>query len=383
MFTDFLVKLLVLLALFAGVSRTAPAPVAAPAAEPAPSAASVFPALQAALAFVPPTAQQLYFTNWAAIKAAGGASAVTGASPLDTKMELLLELDKSHAPTSGFGLAYLSRQWEQWGWDTTDLLWEATIQGEGPPAFVLRLRDDFDMGKLQDRFETRGFVREDQNGAILYTHDLDLTVDWRTELGVFNAAVLPEEHILIHASSPEALQPVLDAYSSGANWRGLSIPTALAAALDDPLAAILLPGPEVCATFGPAALMDILLHGEQPDADELAAIQRQFFGEAPLHPYLGLAVGYRYMEGRPAGTIVFEYPSTEAAAEDLAARRQLAAEGQSLVAEAPIRDRLFTLESAAVSGSSLRLDVRPADDRPRRLFDMLSRRDMPFAACVP
>ena len=59
----------------------------------------------------------------------------------------------------------------------------------------------------------------------------------------------------------------------------------------------------------------------------------------------------------------------------------LAPEGQSLVAQAPISERVFGLESASVAGSDLLLQVRPADDRPRRLFDMVYMRDMPFAGC--
>jgi len=385
MIADFLVKLLTILALFGGISSTANPTPPFPATElPAASvtaAASPDTALGTALAFAPAGSGQIHFTNWAAIKEQHGADALTSESPFDERLDFLLGLDSTDAPASGFTLPYFAQQAKAWGWDTTDLDWEATIQGEGPPAFVLRLRDDFDFNGLIARFEERGFTWTEQDGALVYSHPLDLTVDWRTELGVFNAAVLPEAKILIHASSPDAITPLVAAYSGGANWQQQPVPQAMAAALGDTNAAILMVGPQVCSDLSSAAVLDRLLGDPNISAEQVDALKQEFFGDGTLHPYLGLGVGYRPSGSHPLGKIVLHYPTASAAEEDLAPRQKLAAEGHSLVTQAPVSERIFGLESASVAGSDLLLQVRPADDRPRRLFDMVYMRDMPFAGC--
>jgi hypothetical protein len=47
----------------------------------------------------------------------------------------------------------------------------------------------------------------------------------------------------------------------------------------------------------------------------------------------------------------------------------------------PYRETNFVLADATIAGSSVVLSVRPVDDRPRRLFDMVYRQDMAFAVC--
>lgn len=105
------------------------------------------------------------------------------------------------------------------------------------------------------------------------------------------------------------------------------------------------------------------------------------FGDKPVQPYLALGVGYRYVDGKPLGIVVLSYPGADMAQADLAVRRQLANEGVSLVTNQPYRETIFTLADATVTGSSIVLSVRPVDDRPRRLFDMVNRQDMAFAVC--
>ncbi len=374
MWQDLLFQMVAWLLLFAGVSTTV---TPAQPALPPPTTQAAEPSLLAAFSFAPPRADLLFFTNWQAIKAQQSAAAITSASPLDERMDLLRVLNGSHAGASGFALAYLATQAEQWGWDSTDLLWEATIQGEGPPVYVLRLRGDYDMAALLARFEARDFTRTEQDGAIVYTHPLDLTVPWRTELAVFNAAVLPDEHILIHASGAEPILSALAAHAGADNWQGDAAATAVAASLGPTYAAVVAVGAQTCMALGVSALPGV----DQLSPADLAAVQRAVFGEAPLHAYGALGIGYRYEDGRPLGFIVLHYPDGAVAQLDLEPRRQLAAEGQSIAARAPVAEALFSLQSTGVQGGDLVLTVRPADDRPQRLFQMFYRRDMPFAAC--
>lgn len=388
MWQDFLALLLAFLLLFTGVSTPAVSgPVTPPAAEtgaavlPMPGPQSVDPYLLAALSFAPLETELLSFTDWEAIKLRQHAGGVTGASPMGLRRDFLRSLTEDETAASAFALAYFAHQAEQWGWDTTDLLWEATVQGQGAPVFVLRLRDDFDMEGLLARFEERDFTKTKHSGALVYTHPLDLTVPWRTELAVFNAAVLPDEKILIHASDPTTILSVLAARAGAANWQNNAAALAVAAALGPASAALIAPGPQTCADLGFAALLSPLLGSSQSSADELAALQQKFFGDKPLHPYLMLGVGYRYEASHPVGMVVMHYPSPDQAQTDLEARQELAANGQSISTQAPFRDLLFSDAGVAVSSDNLVLSGRLADDRPQRLFNMFYRRDMPFAAC--
>jgi hypothetical protein len=47
----------------------------------------------------------------------------------------------------------------------------------------------------------------------------------------------------------------------------------------------------------------------------------------------------------------------------------------------PYPDTVFRVEDATVLDTTLVLEVAPADDIPRRLFQMIFARDMLFAAC--
>jgi len=388
MWQDFLTRLLAFLLLFTGISAPAvpaPHPASSPAAQdtslPSLDPESVQPYLRAALSFAPPQTEWLAFTDWEGIKLHQAARDVTSASPMQERRDFLRSLSLDEAAASGFALAYFALQAEQWGWDTTDLLWEATVQGPGAPVFILRLRDDFDMDGLLARFAERDFERTAHAGALVYTHPLDLTASWRTELAVFNAAVLPDENVLIHSSDPSAILPVLEAHAGTANWQNNRDILSVAAAFGPARAALLASGPQVCADFGFAALLPVLLGDAKPSAEELASLQRKYFGDAPLHPYLVLGISYRYV-AHLEGIIAMHYPSREAAEADLEARRELAANGQSTAAEAPIREVLFFDPITTVDfRNNILLNVRPTGDRPQRLFNMFYRRDMPFAAC--
>jgi hypothetical protein len=383
MWQHFLYQLIAWFLLFAGISTpvtSVPAPPPAVEVEVIP-AQTIEPSLWDALSFAPPNTDLLGYTNWVAIKRQQSVESLTSAAPFEQRMELMRALNRTHAAAAAFAIAYFARQAEEWGWDSTDLLWEAAVQGRSAPVFVMRLRDDFDMARLDALFDARGFARSEQAGASVYTHRLDLTVSWRTELAVFNAAVLAEEHILIHSSDPIAISDVLAAHDGAANWQHNPAALAVASALSPTTAALVALGPQTCSGMGMAALLPSLLRDGQPTADELAAIGRDYFGGRPLDPYWAMGIGYHYYNMQPLGTIVLHYANAQTAQIDLQPRQQLAAEGKSIAAQAPISEALFTLEDARVEGSSIVLEVRPAGDLPRRLFDMFYRRDMPFAAC--
>lgn len=112
-----------------------------------------------------------------------------------------------------------------WGWDSTDLIWEATVHIDGPPTgrhtsplYVLQFPDDFDFAPLQDLFEQRGFSQSDYQGVTIYSHKMDLATDWIIigKLAIVNTAVIEKDHRLVLSTQLEAIQAVLDAYKGEA-----------------------------------------------------------------------------------------------------------------------------------------------------------------------
>lgn len=361
-------------------------PTATRAPEPTMAASSAAPPptthLADAAAFMPPGAQQLFFTNWSAIKRAIGAEDVTSKSPLEERIAVSLATIKPEAAPSGFGSRHLRTHADLWGFDTMDLEWEATVQEpRGSPTRVLRFREGFDLAPVAARFDERDFSTEHlEGGAVLRSHEMDLSQDWITgsELAILNTAFLDDGRTLVASSDPEAVRAVVaEVIDQGAK----TLPVlAVIGLLEGASAAIVLSGDDTCDHFAPFAL--------EPDSLERA--QQELAAAGPLSRYSALGVGYS-TGWHPDGRILFAYADPEAAAADLSGRANLAKEGTSVRFGRPYAETAFTLEAAELQaaddtggrgGSALTLRVAPTNEMPRRLFDMVIGRDMLFAACT-
>ena len=322
------------------------------------------------ITFVPPTATSVAFTDWGRIKASTGAEDVTGASPIDDKTRVLMSTNMNETAASGFGVARFLNQRDTWGWDTLDLDWEATMGVDGPPVFVLRFRDGFDLAPVAARFDEREFTNETVPGGVIRSHEMDISNDWMTssEFGILNTAFLDDGRTLVLSSGLDGVRDVATNHGSFTSLPGLD---ATAAALDGASAAVLLPDPGACVGFAPLPV----------DPGDPLASPDLSMPTAGLHPYAAMGVGYARPDWDPIGRIVFSYLDDETAAADLAGRRTLAETGDSQIVKGPIADAMFTVADAHVDGADLELDVSPVDGRPRRLMNMIYARDMVFAGC--
>ncbi|MCK5586255.1 hypothetical protein KAJ02_09305, partial [Candidatus Bipolaricaulota bacterium] len=149
--------------------------------------------------------------------------------------------------------------------------------------------------------------------------------------------------------------------------------------LKNPTAAIVLRGLGECLYFTPNPILDLL--GTIPTDERIAALKATIEKQELLVPYRALGVGYRQEEGRPVGTIVFEYDTPELAAMELPVRSLLAQEGMSTHYDAPISESHFTLIDSDVQASAVILTVAPINEQPNRLFRMIFYRDAVFAGC--
>lgn len=329
------------------------------------------------------TSPMISFTDWSLIKAYTGMESITSGSSEEERLALLQTTLKDQYDPSGYALTIPTKHEEQWGFDKTDLAWEANILSrELPPTYVLKFRSGFDFEPLIALFQKREFEEIEVHGATLFTHELDLSAEWVrvAELGIHNTALIPEEHLAILSSSPRAVEALLKT-RQGELASLLGNPAAVATVnrLGETAGAILLLGLDTCLGFTQSPLLDLI--GEVPD-EEVVEKLKALVAETPqLFPYEALGVGYRTEADRPIGRIVFHYSVAEAAAADLPLRQTLAEGGFSQHYEAPYSEVFFTIVEAVADVEDLVFTVRPANDQPKRLFQMVVYRDMTFAGC--
>lgn len=329
------------------------------------------------------TSPMISFTDWSLIKTYTGMESITSGSSEEERLALLQTTLKDQYDPSGYALTLPTKHAEQWGFDKTDLAWEANVlTRELPPMYVLKFRSGFDFEPLIALFQKREFEEIEVHGATLFTHELDLSVEWVrvAELGIHNTALIPEEHLAILSSSPRAVEALL-ATRSGVLSSLFETPAAVATVnrLGETAGAILLLGLDTCLGFTQSPLLDLI--GEVPEAEVVEKLKALVAETPQLFPYEALGVGYRTEVDRPIGRIVFHYSVAEAAAADLPLRQTLAEGGFSQHYEAPYSEAFFTLVEAVADGQDLVFTVRPANDQPKRLFQMVVYRDMTFAGC--
>jgi hypothetical protein len=297
---------------------------------------------------------------------------VTSQSPIEERTEVGLATTRVEAAASSFSLRYLLTHAVLWGFDTMDFEWEAVVQSGpgGLPVFILRFREGFDLAAVAARFDEREFTSEPIDGGVLRSHDLDLTEDWvrGSELAIRNTAFLDDGRTLVSSGDADAVRDVV---AAAADPGARTLPAlAVLESLTGASAAIVFVGDDTCDLYVPTF-----------GSDEQETAARQELAEAgPLSRYGAMGVGY-LRDWEPVGRVVFGYADAATAAADLRGRRMLAEEGTSRRAAQPYAEAVFTLADAHVDEALLSLEVRPVDDMPRRLVEMVLTRDMLFAAC--
>ncbi len=328
--------------------------------------------LAEAVTFAPLGASTILFTDWAAAKAAHGHEDVTSATPLEERMDAMVDLGRTEAPFAGYAIDRFALHAEAWGWDTADLDWEASYVMDGPPVAVLRLRHDFDLAPVIARFDDRGFSTETYGDATIRSHGMDLSSDWigTSDFGILNTAFVDDGRTLVLSSSLEAVRATLDArhiafVQAPPSW-------VVAGVLGSPLSAAIEVGTGACAAYDPR------LQG----AGDAGANADLLVEVGPLTPWQAMGIGTdRDETGAAIGRYVFDHLSESDALANLAGRARLADQGISLRTDAPYAGSVFRLASFTTEGRDIVLDVAPVDDASRRLQQAFLGRDMIFATC--
>jgi hypothetical protein len=349
---------------------------------PTPPTSSATSPLLDALAFAPPGIISFEFTDWTALKALHDGSDITSASPLDVRQRLVLDMVNSEASTRDFGLGRLATWPELWGWDNTDLAWEATwVPWFDSSAKVLRFREGWDPQPFIARLEEYGYSRSQKTYGTVFgdapdfhpapASDPVLAVDERLAPWPVSVAISPDGYTVVIREGDAAHELLSSAARSDPEAVAASPFGRVALALGRPVAAHIVDGNFACLEIGPRSV-------DWPaDMTALAATV------GPLQPYQAFGTGYeRAGPGEPAvGRYAFTYEQAGQAMADLPARRMLIHEGTSMIHGGKrYRDVAFALVEAQADEQHLVLDVVPLYDSPQVLFD-LSNSQAVFASC--
>ena len=285
-----------------------------------------------------------------------------------TPKTISFEFTDWEASRFDFGLARLATWPELWGWDNTDLDWEATWYPHD--VRVLRFREGWDPEPFMARLEGYGYSRTEKPHGTLFSDAPDFHPDRDAE------AIVQFDERLTHgpgsvAISSDGQTVAIGVYRDRADkilkTSDRADPAAVAAspfgrvavALGQPVTAVIVDGKYACSDVGPGS--------------------RSFPGETAtrppsvgaLHPYQAFGIGYeRAGPGESAvGRHAFAYKRAKQAKADHAGRRMLIDEGYASRSGRPAQDVALTSGDASPDRRTLVLDVASLDDAPRLLFD--------------
>ena len=200
---------------------------------------------------------------------------------------------------------------DNWSWDVTDLIWDATIKTtDEQPLSVIKFRSDFDFAPVLAHFADRGFVESQYDGVSMYSRSVDGDVSKYTDAVVLNTAVMSDRNILVLSSDASKVRAALDASKMQASEFTVAKETGtFPQRLGAPMAALIQMGAGACPFPGPTLSLN-----SQAASDVLAQKASQ------MHTYSALALAYDLGGPNPAGTIVFHYQDATLAQKDLQAR---------------------------------------------------------------
>lgn len=376
----------------AGGATTSPdvssSPTAAPAgsATVSPAISDVPGALGEALGYVGPIPRSIGFTDWAAIRAAAGAKALTGASAFEDKAVAI----RDEFPAAASGLEFMKTHAADWGFDVFDLDWEVEAAIASGFIHVLRFRDGFDLATLSSKLDAYDFEREDLTGGVLWTGTAGALLGRSGALYLMNSGILADARTVVASTSGDPVRAILtDGPIAVADPSLRSV----ARLLGEPATAMLVAG-GLCEPVREAML------GLDPQVR--SAIDEQLAGVGPLAQYNAAAIGYG-RDPETIGVVVLGYAVAGQAEADLAGRRRLAEEGYSLTSRpgslVRYTDRYFAVRGAHVQEHSIVIELteaaidrpsqspgsafRATEFMPRNLMSLATRRDLLFASCTP
>ncbi len=307
--------------------------------------------LDHALSLVPRNIGSVFFTNWSLIKTQEGFEGLDGRSSEEEKLAFVGSL-KAHSPPSWFGGPRTMRtvqgrsHADEWGWDTTDLVWE--LQGlslDTGDFYILKLSEHFDIEGLADALDEKGFVLREYEGFPVYSFNQSMSALRTTGFDIRNTAIVQGDGLLILSTHEENIKKVLDVCSGKAKSL---LDSPYIEGMTDPLRGSagvhIYAGLDICLRFGgnmAAEMLHSLIAGKSA-AETVREIEEKQKGTPTVYPYTGMGVGYRYEAEKLLCTLVLHYLLPDQAQADSKTRFQWAGKApQQQTAETFLRGLFF------------------------------------------
>jgi hypothetical protein len=332
-----------------------------------------------ALSHIPADARRFAFTHWARLHRYNDFNGNSRHAERETRVRFMLQVMKGTQAAAQMDSTYFLFQAQNWGWDSTDLVWEAQADWQSltESVFLLQFRPDFDFRPFIERLHERGFAAAQHRGVTVYSVPLTQDPDWHyySHLAHHAVALFPEAKLMVMAPRPEVVQRILDTgQDEGAALLALP-PVAGAAAELTGLAAVEMQlGQKTCLSYGARARL----------RTEEATSETE---PVTLTPYELLVAGHRFQNGRQQDTLLFSYADAEQATAEFATRRHILQTGISRRRDATY-GRQFALQSAAVDGTTMQFRLSPtaalrrSSGWPQTLLGWIQDNDALFAGCT-
>ncbi len=359
--------------------------------EPAESALATFPSmsiqeenthLETALSMVPADALQFRFSHWNRLKRHNRVPEMTSDfEMLDRKRFMVQVLTKNQA-AAVMDKDFFEVQANLWGWDSSDLVWEAEAQFASLIDYlnILRLRPNFDLEALADLLLEREFTPVAYEGITIYSMALTEEVDWYniSPLSIHYIAIFPDEDILIMSPVIESVQKTID------TMRGQQ-----PAIWDDPLvkrAAFQLVGMAAVELQRGIESCEYYSAGNS-DKGRLINAATEQLDNWPVYPYQLMALGHAFSNDLQVDLVIFHYDDFRQAELDFEFRENLLRLGTSPERNVPYSAQ-FILQDAELDDALMTFSLVPSPtlgDRsgwPQTLIGWVQDQDALFAACV-
>lgn len=336
--------------------------------------------INTALSLMPGNASQFAFTHWSRLKRFHRVPTMTSVSEnREDRTWFMLKVLKGSQAASAMDKAFFRYQAENWGWDSTDLQWEAEGQFDNivNTVYLLRFRSDFDFAPLIALLNSLEFQTSQYGGVTIYSVPLTTDVLWsdRSNLAHHNIALLADEGLLVMSPMVSSVQQVLDIRQGvSASLADLPRVQRVAYRMEEMASARIYLGEETCQQFSPY---------NQERGHDIGSAQIE---QWPVQPYLLLALGHALGQDTQTDLLMVYYQDYQQAEVDFPLRKELLVKGQSPLLKTPYSQQ-FVLEDAELEDALLIYTLIPSPTLPSRpgwpqtLVGWAQKTDALFAAC--
>ncbi|GMQ77946.1 MAG: hypothetical protein BMS9Abin02_0438 [Anaerolineae bacterium] len=337
--------------------------------------------LETALALVPDDANIFRFTHWSRLKRHNRVPEMTSEyEMLDRKRFLVQVLTKNQA-AAVMDKEFFDVQAKLWGWDSTDLVWEAEAQFVGMMDYlnILRVRPNLDLEELVNLLLESEFRTVIYEGVTIYSMPLTEEVEWYniSPLSIHNIAIFPDEDLLIMSPVIESVQRVIDTMRDQSPAIG-----------DDPLvkrAAFQLVGMAAVEMQRGLASCEYYSAGNS-DKGRLINAATEQLNNWPVSPYQLMALGHAFSNEAQVDLVLFHYDDFRQAELDFEFRENLIRMGTSPKRNVPYSAQ-FILQDSKLDDALMTFSLIPSPtltDRsgwPQTVIGWVQDQDALFAAC--